>query len=55
MLVWDFIGVSSRAKTMIPEKDPERENSYDDSNGVAGENCQDETGFIAKLVSLFRF
>jgi hypothetical protein len=40
---------------MLPEKDPERENTYDIDNHVASENDKNENSFFATLVSIFRF
>jgi hypothetical protein len=40
---------------MMPEKDPERENVYDVNNEAGAEDNQNENGFFATLVTMFRF
>lgn len=40
---------------MIPEKDPEKENTYDVNNDLTSEDDQNEDGFFAILVRISRF
>lgn len=40
---------------MMPEEDPERENTYDVNNDVAAKDDQNENGVFATLVSIFKF
>lgn len=40
---------------MMPEKDPEQENTYDNDNDVTSENDLNENRFFATLVRIFRF
>lgn len=39
---------------MIPEKDPERENTYYVKDDVVDGDDQDDNGFFATLVNIFR-
>lgn len=40
---------------MMPEKDPERENTYFVTNDVLGEDNQNESDFFTKFINIFSF